>query len=175
MPERLPYLHPSQRNLRTEQIGPSSHKNEYRSGVLIGDHSEAKASQNLVKAQPKLQTRTINRNSYYPITKPEPALFSRPQEYQKELLFGHSGFVESTAQRAQPLAPKTSKIDKKKEEWDGARDPDATRILAKTTTATVAYKVAEQFTDLKPSEYAVKGEFRKQMKYLNQGALRLRS
>jgi hypothetical protein len=39
MPRRS-YLSPQFRNLRTEQIGPSSHKNEFRSGVLVGNWSE---------------------------------------------------------------------------------------------------------------------------------------
>ena len=171
MPDRLPYLHPSQRNLRTEQIGPSSHKNEFRPGVLIGDWNEAKTAANVISVQPKLQTRTINRNSYYGIPA-DPALFSRPQEYTRDLLFGHSGFDAT----AHPQSENLTRTEKKKQEWERMRDPDVFRVLATTTTTkTLAYKGAEHKSDVKPSEYSVKGEFRKQMKYLTTGSLHLRS
>lgn len=39
---RRTYLSPQFRNVRTEQIGPSSHKNEYRAGVLVGNWQEAR-------------------------------------------------------------------------------------------------------------------------------------
>lgn len=40
MTSKIPYLHPSLRNLKSEQVGLSSHKNVYQNGVLEGNWLE---------------------------------------------------------------------------------------------------------------------------------------
>eukprot|EP00759_Apiculatamorpha_spiralis_P023083 PhF_6_TR26985/c0_g1_i2/m.39384 len=174
MPERLPYLHPSQRNLRTEQIGPSSHKNEYRSGVLIGEWAEVKTGGSVQTVQSKLQTRTIYRNSFYGMNNTEPALYAKPKEYSKDILFGHAD--DSVTTTTSNGATQKSLMERKQAEWESVRDPDFARSLhMKTTSKSAAYKGPEHKSLVEKSPYAVKGEIRAEMKYNNNDSLRLRS
>eukprot|EP00760_Papus_ankaliazontas_P025229 PhM_4_TR2536/c0_g1_i1/m.61221 len=194
MPERLPYLHPSQRNLRTDQIGPSSHKNEFRPGVLIGEWQEQKSAVGLRAVYPKLQTRTIYRNSFYG-DKADKALYSRPKDYPRELLFGQdvraattggtmsssssysSSHLASTIPPQQPSVPPSRMLERKRQEWDSMRDPDVHQVLAKTTTTrTMSHGGAAHRTEVRRAEYSnPSGEFRTEVKWLRDEALGLRN
>ena len=89
------FLHPSQRPLKTEQIGPSSHKNEYHVGVLEGNWQEERhAFGRHAQGPQKFDGRTVMRDSFprrseanykaaVPPTAPGAA------EAPRELLFGH--------------------------------------------------------------------------------------
>eukprot|EP01003_Olkasia_polycarbonata_P005846 NODE_581_length_798_cov_90.786382_g517_i0.p1 GENE.NODE_581_length_798_cov_90.786382_g517_i0~~NODE_581_length_798_cov_90.786382_g517_i0.p1 ORF type:complete len:229 (+),score=34.94 NODE_581_length_798_cov_90.786382_g517_i0:77-763(+) len=98
---KTPYLHPSHRNLKSEQIGPSSHKNEYNVGVLQGDFwVEDRAAFDQKYTNVPLEATTImkasfqNPGTHAPVQKTTPI----PQgEMDKQLMFGHGkDFHESS-------------------------------------------------------------------------------
>eukprot|EP00997_Jenningsia_sp_PLL12_P006734 NODE_3304_length_789_cov_105.739189_g2761_i0.p1 GENE.NODE_3304_length_789_cov_105.739189_g2761_i0~~NODE_3304_length_789_cov_105.739189_g2761_i0.p1 ORF type:complete len:216 (-),score=23.33 NODE_3304_length_789_cov_105.739189_g2761_i0:79-726(-) len=95
VPTKLPYLHPSQRNLKSDQIGPSGHKNEYNVGVLQANWVEDRASFEQRFVDPPLESTTICKASYqHPgrIRRVEP---SPVGDMAKELLFGHGSDFHS--------------------------------------------------------------------------------
>lgn len=90
----MSYLHPSQKGSKTEQIGPSSHRNEYHVGVLEGNWFEERFS---FGSQPqrtfKFDAKSNMKDCFPPRTcdeyrsaKPNEASV---QEAPRQLLFGH--------------------------------------------------------------------------------------
>lgn len=66
------YLHPSQRSYKTEQIGPSSHKNEYHVGVLEGNWFEERcAFGKAVERNVKFSGESTQQASFAPRTEEE--------------------------------------------------------------------------------------------------------
>lgn len=94
------YLHPSQRNLKTEQIGPSSHKNEYHVGVLEGNWFEERYS---FGPQPQKATKfnaTSVSSTSFPARTPGEYASARAaeaanDEAPRDLLFGHGEHAAS--------------------------------------------------------------------------------
>ena len=94
------FLHPSQRSLKTEQIGPSGHKNEFHVGVLEGNWQEERHTfgPQPAKNSPFTGT-TTQRTSYQPASSAQlhdarpPEAYS--QEAPRQLLFGHGKQVKS--------------------------------------------------------------------------------
>ena len=128
---RKAYLSPQFRNLRTEQIGPSSHKNEYRNGVLNGNWQEERYKGEV----PEDTTRHVLSSSYkgdfggsvkVPQGAGGPAAMHRAPDLGRELLFGHS----TKPARGEPapvgaVKKNLPKLEAKKAEWKKAQDPDA--------------------------------------------------
>ena len=89
------FLHPSQRTLKTEQIGPSSHKNEYHVGVLHGNWSEERQAFGRHASGPqRFEGRTTTKDTFPPRTGADLKAAQAPQmsllyEAPRELLFGH--------------------------------------------------------------------------------------
>lgn len=94
-PMPRPYLHPSQRSLKTDQIGPSGHKNQYHVGVLEGNWFEDRGSfgpqRSNLPAGKHFSTATTQRVSYQ-----EDAAWQEARqptatslEAPRELLFTH--------------------------------------------------------------------------------------
>jgi hypothetical protein len=92
------YLHPSQRNLRTEQIGPSSHKNDYHLGVLEGNWQEARTAFGATaekRARGALRFDAVSTHHVsFPKYTTSECLQAKPldtpmTEAPRELLFGH--------------------------------------------------------------------------------------
>jgi hypothetical protein len=88
------FLHPSQRVLKTEQIGPSSHRNQYHVGVLDGNWFEERTTFGASSSRGSFfNAASTHRVSYPPRTSAEIAQ-SRPPaavvpEAPRELMFGH--------------------------------------------------------------------------------------
>eukprot|EP00659_Diplonema_papillatum_P012495 gene12495-19333_t len=151
---KAPYLHPSQRNLRTEQVGPSSHQNEYHVGVLQGNWVEDRVmfSQKGSEAQNvKADCLTISRASYQ---KPAKGMKYRSDavsqsETDRHLIFGHgndllqtnyttmndltytdiskpgTGTIKTeTALQVQGNAQRSRLVEKKKSAWQTENDPE---------------------------------------------------
>eukprot|EP00995_Heteronema_vittatum_P003977 NODE_1612_length_925_cov_232.100457_g475_i1.p1 GENE.NODE_1612_length_925_cov_232.100457_g475_i1~~NODE_1612_length_925_cov_232.100457_g475_i1.p1 ORF type:complete len:221 (-),score=68.16 NODE_1612_length_925_cov_232.100457_g475_i1:186-848(-) len=97
---RAPYLHPSQRNLKSDQIGPSSHKNEYTLGVLQGNWGEDRAALEQRVTKATLGATTISKASYQhpgalaPIKRAEP---TQHPEMPRALMFGHGTDFHQTS------------------------------------------------------------------------------
>jgi hypothetical protein len=89
------YLHPSQRPLKTEQIGPSSHKNEYHVGVLHGNWAEERQAFGRHANGPvRFEGRATTKGAYPPrsgadIKAAQGAQTSNTYEAPRQLLFGH--------------------------------------------------------------------------------------
>ena len=157
----MTYLHPSQRNLKTEQIGPSSHKNEYHVGVLEGNWFEERYG---FGEQPQkssqLERFSVAKQAYPPRSSEEYAMARSHEatisEAPRQLLFehGHSQrSMLSTAELSYPdltkegtQAPKVkeltsvegvsnrkSLIEKKKKEWEAGMGDDRFVTTKKAT------------------------------------------
>jgi hypothetical protein len=95
------FLHPSQRSLRTEQIGPSGHKNEYHVGVLEGNWQEERHT---FGPQPSkncpFTATTTNRTSFQCPSTSELRGARPPEAYSleapRQLLFGHGKQFKSS-------------------------------------------------------------------------------
>lgn len=90
------FLHPSQRPLKTEQIGPSSHKNEYHVGVLHGNWAEERNAFGMRANGPvKFSGQPTTKATYPPrsaadIRAAQTAMASSAaSEAPRALLFGH--------------------------------------------------------------------------------------
>jgi hypothetical protein len=89
------FLHPSQRTLKTEQIGPSSHKNEYHVGVLHGNWAEERQAFGRQASGPqKFEGRSTTKDTYPPRVGADFKTAQAPQmsllyEAPRQLLFGH--------------------------------------------------------------------------------------
>jgi hypothetical protein len=99
MPKKA-FLHPSQRSLRTEQIGPSGHKNEYHVGVLEGNWQEERHTFGPQPAKNSPFTATTTQRSSYQAATPAELREARPPEAfsleaPRQLLFGHGKQVKS--------------------------------------------------------------------------------
>ena len=146
---KVPYLHPSQRNLRTEQVGPSSHQNEYHVGVLQGNWVEERIAFGQQAVPVKLDSLTVSRASYQPPPKgghiKDPPV--RQNETPRHLLFGHGtdlqvtsfatvaelSFADTTAADntipkggalGATAASRSNLVAKKKAKWQEDNDPD---------------------------------------------------
>jgi len=91
---QLPYLHPSQRTLRTKQIGASSHKNSYHIGVLEGNWCEDQTNALFDRKNEKAFLGTTQAMVEYKkysadMTKKAKGDAVPLQETQRELLFSH--------------------------------------------------------------------------------------
>eukprot|EP00760_Papus_ankaliazontas_P022768 PhM_4_TR18988/c0_g1_i1/m.19583 len=97
MPQK-PYLHPSQRTLRTQQIGASSHKNSYHIGVLDGNWCEEQSNVLFPRKDEKTFHGTTEVMACFkkPTNPDEVRGESVPlQETQRELLFSHGADTHS--------------------------------------------------------------------------------
>eukprot|EP01012_Entosiphon_sulcatum_P039599 TRINITY_DN5233_c0_g1_i1.p1 TRINITY_DN5233_c0_g1~~TRINITY_DN5233_c0_g1_i1.p1 ORF type:complete len:222 (+),score=34.54 TRINITY_DN5233_c0_g1_i1:146-811(+) len=95
VPVRTPYLHPSQRNLKADQIGPSSHKNQYNVGVLQSNWVEDRAALEDAPQRSTLDAVTVMKASFQP-----PGVNGRSDpipsgEMDRPLLFGHGDFHQT--------------------------------------------------------------------------------
>eukprot|EP00755_Sulcionema_specki_P004722 Sspe_Gene.4618::Locus_1521_Transcript_1_1_Confidence_1.000_Length_838::g.4618::m.4618 len=146
----IPYLHPSQRNLRKEQVGPSSHQNEYHVGVLHGNWVEDRAAIGQKPVKVKMDTTTIARASYQ---RPPAGVKCRQDpisqgETDRQILFGHGTDFHQTnyttlneltytdlskgdatiksdvAFKVSGNTERKSLVDKKKAQWQDDNDPE---------------------------------------------------
>eukprot|EP01010_Urceolus_cornutus_P000023 NODE_1002_length_1176_cov_236.712511_g762_i0.p1 GENE.NODE_1002_length_1176_cov_236.712511_g762_i0~~NODE_1002_length_1176_cov_236.712511_g762_i0.p1 ORF type:complete len:217 (-),score=34.82 NODE_1002_length_1176_cov_236.712511_g762_i0:424-1074(-) len=102
MPSGLPYLHPSQRNLKSEQIGPSSHKNNFSIGVLDGNWVEDREAFTQTYVHAPSENTTVSRASYqHPGgkagTKPHRVDPITAGSLPRQLLFGHGNDFNQTS------------------------------------------------------------------------------
>ena len=124
---KVPYLHPTHRSLKTEQIGPSSHKNEYRTGVLVGNWLEERLPK--VDPAPAPMPKPTTASEF--VTKSvAPRHLVRAPDAGRDLLFGHSTSSHVGAAKPEPVIPK---FQKKRQEWAVDRDPD-THFMKTTKT-----------------------------------------
>lgn len=139
MPRRA-YLSPQFRNLRTEQIGPSSHKNEFRSGVLVGNWAEERLPRQAGSMPGSVPDSTLPPigttygSQFADKSKQVPTLtMGRVPDMGGQLLFGHSATSKADKKLADQ-APQTKTIDRfqaKRRQWQEENDPDAMNV---TTT-----------------------------------------
>eukprot|EP00756_Hemistasia_phaeocysticola_P058626 Hpha_TRINITY_DN3526_c0_g1::TRINITY_DN3526_c0_g1_i1::g.25684::m.25684 len=169
---RAPYLHPSQRNLKTEQVGPSSHQNEYHTGVLQGNWVEDRAACGQYAVRCQLDRMTVNRASYKMLPESERQKVRMdavdPRQVDRQLLFGHgtdfhnrdlasmSALMHSAGVHSHEPSLKseatyrmtgaTSSGDrvllKKKDQWRDEKDADANHFRTSNTES--HYKTAGQ-------------------------------
>lgn len=149
MPRRA-YLSPQFRNLHTEQIGPSSHKNEYRNGVLVGNWAEDRLprSTNLIGTVTSESSPAAT--SLPPLSSTYKAQFSdksklvptqpmmKAPDLGRGLLFGHNGPSRGnhSASAVESVPPKeVARFQEKRAEWRDVKDPDAARSFTTTKTA----------------------------------------
>jgi hypothetical protein len=127
---KVPYLSPQFRNLRTEQIGPSSHKNEYNNGVLVSNWSEDRfKSTNGVEAKGAMASATSYQSDFAGGSKGRRTM-TRAPDLGCDLLFGHSA-TPAAAAAVSALPPKqVSAIQKKRDEWKRDVDPDAPTMVS---------------------------------------------
>lgn len=97
VPTKLPYLHPSQRNLKSEQIGPSSHKNEYTIGVLQGNWIEERAGFEQKFVDAPLESISVAKASYQNPAKLQQLAAATTSDLEKELIFGHGHDFHQTS------------------------------------------------------------------------------
>lgn len=95
------FLHPSQRSLRTEQIGPSGHKNEYHVGVLEGNWQEERHTFGPQPAKNSPFTATSTQRTSFQCPSTSAIRDARPPEANsleapRQLLFGHGKEVQSS-------------------------------------------------------------------------------
>ena len=155
---KIPYLHPSQRNLRNEQVGPSNHQNEYHVGVLQDNWVEDRASFGQKQVNVKLDSLTVAKASYQ---KPQEGVNYKAVPYsqretERHLLFGHGCDLHRTdyntiheltfSQSGGPT--RNSLVAKKKAQWVVDNDPETdayvtTRKLFHDSTSQYIYKQAQ--------------------------------
>eukprot|EP01060_Flectonema_neradi_P029790 TRINITY_DN419_c4_g1_i1.p1 TRINITY_DN419_c4_g1~~TRINITY_DN419_c4_g1_i1.p1 ORF type:complete len:184 (+),score=27.43 TRINITY_DN419_c4_g1_i1:154-705(+) len=155
---KIPYLHPSQRNLRNEQVGPSNHQNEYHVGVLQDNWVEDRASFGQKQVKVKLDSLTVAQASYQ---KPPEGMNCKPSPYcqretERHLLFGHGSDLHCTDYNTihnmtynstKDPSARNSLVAKKKAQWESDNDPEAdayvtTRKLFHDSTSQYIYKQA---------------------------------
>ena len=131
MPRRS-YLSPQFRNLHTEQIGPSSHKNEFRNGVLVGNWAEdrlPKAGGTLGGSDgttlPPLGSTYSAQFADKSRAVPSQPMHKAP-DMGRALLFGHNPSRDGTAAPAGAEMPhkEVSRFQAKRSEWKRETDPD---------------------------------------------------
>eukprot|EP01063_Lacrimia_lanifica_P039516 TRINITY_DN8696_c0_g4_i1.p2 TRINITY_DN8696_c0_g4~~TRINITY_DN8696_c0_g4_i1.p2 ORF type:complete len:134 (+),score=59.62 TRINITY_DN8696_c0_g4_i1:91-492(+) len=116
-----PYLHPSQRNLKSEQVGPSSHTNEYHVGVLQGNWVEERRAIVQNPVDTKLDSMTVSRASYQKprageVVKTKPV---SQNETPRNLLFGHG------TDKIGDAGQRSALVEKKRADWNNENDPEA--------------------------------------------------
>lgn len=89
VPTKTPYLHPSEKRLKSEQIGPSSHKNVYHAGVLTGNWIEERAGFGQIPVSVPLETTTINKLSFQHPGRSRRQEPTPHTDVERALLFGH--------------------------------------------------------------------------------------
>eukprot|EP01059_Diplonema_ambulator_P020101 TRINITY_DN33793_c0_g1_i1.p1 TRINITY_DN33793_c0_g1~~TRINITY_DN33793_c0_g1_i1.p1 ORF type:complete len:178 (+),score=26.54 TRINITY_DN33793_c0_g1_i1:47-535(+) len=134
---RAPYLHPSQRNLKNDQVGPSSHQNEYHVGVLQGNWVEERVVYNQRPQNVKLDCLTVSRASYQnhgPGV--EKAVPVSQHETSRHLLFGHgtdltqtdfsttSSIAYTHTSCPDTIPQSNSLLAKKRAQWVVENDPE---------------------------------------------------
>ena len=146
MPRRS-YLSPQFRNLHTEQIGPSSHKNEFRNGVLVGNWFEDR----LPRAPGASLTGSSDGTALPPLTTTHQAQFydktravpSQPMQKTpdmgRSLLFGHSPSGAPVPESAHMPEKQVDRFQSKRATWRRETDPD----LGGTTTSMTSTKREE--------------------------------
>jgi hypothetical protein len=123
---KVPYLHPTHRNLKTEQIGPSSHKNEYRTGVLVGNWLEERLPK--IDPSPGPWPQPTSRGEFGPKTT-APRHLIRAPDAGRDLLFGHSSSLHSSGSATptptlNPINRQIPRFQQKRKDWAVDRDPD---------------------------------------------------
>eukprot|EP01062_Namystynia_karyoxenos_P022198 TRINITY_DN18488_c0_g1_i1.p2 TRINITY_DN18488_c0_g1~~TRINITY_DN18488_c0_g1_i1.p2 ORF type:complete len:244 (+),score=81.86 TRINITY_DN18488_c0_g1_i1:86-733(+) len=169
-----PYLHPSQRNLKTEQVGPSAHLNDYHVGVLQGNWVEDRAAYGQRPVRCQLDRMTVARASYKLLPEEErqaaKAETADPRPMDRQQLFGHGHdfhqqdhatmcelmhsegvhrnepcLKADATYRLAGLRGKTAGLlDKKKTQWRDETDVDSDTYC--TTNKATLYKTAERVT-----------------------------
>jgi hypothetical protein len=111
------YLHPSQRPLKTEQIGPSSHKNEYHVGVLHGNWAEERnAFGRHANGPVRFEGASTTKNAYPAPSAGDIKAAQGPQlqmagEAPRQLLFGHGQPHNSYLTTTEVSYPDSTKVD----------------------------------------------------------------
>eukprot|EP00667_Euglena_gracilis_P018119 EG_transcript_19214 len=173
VPTKLPYIHPTQRSLKCEQIGPSSHKNEYSLGVLSGNWIEELASFEKKVVDMPLEGTSVMKASYQRPAATQQLRPVPPKELEKELLFGHGtdynqkSFVTTNQLFYQdPAAGTTVKTDaglkltgyrgvnslalKKKAEWEADMKQSTFETMKASTIDSTARTVQEEGYEFVP-------------------------
>ena len=137
--KRKSYLSPQFRNLRTEQIGPSSHKNEYRNGVLCGNWQEERykgdnahdATKHVPGALHTSYKKDFGGDARVPEGAAGPAAMHRTPDLGRELLFGHSAKAARGEPPATgPVLKGLPKLEAKKAQWKADVNPDSAPMLS---------------------------------------------
>lgn len=120
---RSAYIHPTHRSLKTEQIGPSSHKNEFQKGVLVGNWYEDRIPPPSHEELPFYAETT--RDVEFGAKCTESRRMERAADLPRELLFGHTSSTirDKDAIPAKPL-PVLKAADLKRQTWKNDLDPD---------------------------------------------------
>ena len=177
-------LHPSQRTLKTEQIGPSSHKNEYHVGVLDGNWCEERHAFGRQAEGPQpFAGRASTRETFRPHTHAEyvaavPSSHGT-SEAPRTLLFGHgepvhnlsttagASFVNTIGGNNNTVKggeqPRTSLMEKKKQEWGSGMPHDGRYVTTKNVTVDASAEHAKQHFDYQPVKAAHHGQFLKSL------------
>jgi hypothetical protein len=160
MPRRS-YLSPQFRNLRTEQIGPSSHKNEFRSGVLVGNWSEDRLPRATgLGGAPSDNLPPLGSTHSQQFTDKSRAVPSQTMQKTpdmgRELMFGHNPHGAPTAASETNVPPKEVKrFQEKRAAWREEVDPDAQSRMKTTKKAEM-----DRVGDLVQRDHAVLEECR---------------
>eukprot|EP00672_Neobodo_designis_P027837 CAMPEP_0174827224 /NCGR_PEP_ID=MMETSP1114-20130205/560_1 /TAXON_ID=312471 /ORGANISM="Neobodo designis, Strain CCAP 1951/1" /LENGTH=199 /DNA_ID=CAMNT_0016060833 /DNA_START=70 /DNA_END=669 /DNA_ORIENTATION=+ len=141
MPRRS-YLSPQFRNLHTEQIGPSSHKNEYRNGVLNGNWAEDRIPKtggtlgtNDGTALPPIGSTYTAQFADKSKAVPAQPMHKTP-DMGRSLLFGHNPSRDPTSVPPGSEVPKkeVARFQEKRNAWRRDTDPDFGGSTTLTTT-----------------------------------------
>jgi hypothetical protein len=181
MSQKPSFLHPSQRTLKTEQIGPSSHKNEYHVGVLEGNWCEDRNAfgRQALGPQP-FKSRATTRDAFPPRSTSEyasalPGNLGGSTEAPRTLLFGHGEPVNTVVSTAEssftgatsglpPIAqPRRRLLDKKREEWHSRVPHDGRYVTTKNVTVDATAEHAKQNFDYAPVKSNSHGIFLKSL------------
>jgi hypothetical protein len=161
-------MHPAQRNLKSEQIGPSSHKNSYNIGVLQGNWAEDRTVFDQKLANVPMESTTIHKASFMHPGKPTRQEPTPHGEVDKTLLFGHGDDFSKTsfvtmnelfytnpfkdgdtkkvdkAIRSQDSSQRCDLAEKKRQQWELERDVNDRFNTTKSSTIDSAAKFARE-------------------------------
>jgi hypothetical protein len=90
----IPYLHPSDRVLRSEQVGISNHQNQYNTGVLMGNWVAERGADETKLPPNAFNANTVHQTSFQHPQDLNPNALKREnlqvhEGLEKEIIFAH--------------------------------------------------------------------------------------
>lgn len=128
-------MHPTHRSMKGDNIGPSSHKNNYTCGVLLGNWLEERipkdSTSSSFKSNGPWSFPASTTKTHFVAKSVIPRTMNRQPDMGRDLLFGQATDGSATQTEANP-SKTIDALQKKRAQWRQERDPDAEPMQSTT-------------------------------------------